>query len=114
MTAEKEQAIGAMVEPVVVVIQNYLEENFQQRVFEESHFESILNRFKVKQTKWKYALADAGLYKHGRVLIGEKQRTVWLRKEDQFVAARGRMSPQVRLPNGDLHAVAEMYRKPDF
>jgi len=39
---------------------------------------------------------------------------VWLRKEDQFVAARGRMSPQVRLPNGSLHPVAEVYRKPDL
>ena len=68
----------------------------------------------MKQTKWKYALADAGLYKHGRVLIGEKQRTVWLRKEDQFVRGKRTNVASSKASQWRFTSVAEMYRKPDF
>lgn len=115
MTAEKEQAIGAMVDPVVLAIQSFLEDNAQQRLFEERHFESLFHRYKVsKPSKWKYFLGEAGLRRHGRVLIKGKQPTVWLRKDDEFVPAKGSLGPRVKTPEGSVYLAADAYEVPDF
>lgn len=115
MTAEKEQAIGAMVDPVVLAIQSFLEDNAQQRLFEECHFENVFHRYKVfKSSKWKYFLVEAGLRRHGRVLIKGKQPTVWLREEDEFVPAKGSVSPRIRTPEGSIYLAADAYVVPDF
>ena len=44
MTLEKEQAIEAMIDPTVLEINAYLEENPQQRLFEMRHFEFLFHR----------------------------------------------------------------------
>lgn len=115
MTAEKEQAIGAMVDPVVLAIQSFLEDNTQQRLFEERHFESVFHRYKVsKSSMWKYFLGEAGLRRHGRVLIKGKQPTVWLREGDEFVPAKGSLGPRVKTPEGSIYLAADAYEVPDF
>ena len=115
MTAEKEQAIGAMVDPVVLAIQSFLEDNTQQRLFEERHFESVFHRYKVsKSSMWKYFLGEAGLRRHGRVLIKGKQPTVWLREGDEFVPAKGNLSPRVKTPEGSVYPAADAYAISDF
>ena len=115
MTAEKEQAVGAMVDPVVLAIQSFLEDNTQQRLFEERHFESVFHRYKVsKSSMWKYFLGEAGLRRHGRVLIKGKQPTVWLREGDEFVPAKGNLSPRVKTPEGSVYPAADAYAISDF
>ena len=94
MTPEKERAIGFMVEPVVNAVLELLDGKPDQRLFEMAHFEYLFARFGLKQSQWKHVMSEAGLCKHGRVKIGNKQPTVWMRDTDSFVPSSGHQTPR--------------------
>lgn len=109
MTPEKEQAIGFMVEPVVNEVVDYLQSNPSYRLFEVAHFENLFARFNVKQGQWKHVLSEAGLYKFGRVKIGDKQPVVWMRETDSYVSSRGHEPPKVVTNDGAVFGLEDAF-----
>mgnify|MGYP001381654451 FL=1 len=67
MTEEKTQAIGAGVDPVVLGIKTYSDENPRVSLFEMKTFEELFSKHHVKRSIWQHILnsINKGIYLFG-------------------------------------------------
>ena len=112
-TREKQEAVLAQEDPVVLALQDYLSDSEDRRLFESNHFQSIWSEYNVKSSERKHKLGDAGLKCHGRTKLGNKQPSVWYRDCDKIIAARGQIGLKVKLKDGSLVNALDAYKEKD-